>query len=148
MKKIAFILSIIFAVSLTTSCVQKFEYSIPLALNNLQLDLPKAGDGTDNPVHYIQITSTGTWEATLEPSVEGETWCWLEDFYLDKNGKKVKIAEVIDFYEGTERGCKVRGKGTLWLPMRYFASASERYATFTVRRVDTDDMRVMRITQK
>lgn len=147
MKKIVLI-SIIFVASVMTSCVQKFEYTLPLALNNLDLTLPKAGDGTESPVNYVQITSTGTWEAYLEPSVDGETWCWLEDHYIDKKGKKKYVGKVIAYYENTERGCKVRGSGTVWLPMRYLTTGSVRYATFTVRRVDTDDICIMRITQK
>ena len=148
MKKIAIILSMVFVASIVSSCVPKFEYTIPLAVDNIERTWPANGYKAEDPVDYVRITSCGTWEATLTPSVEGESWCWIEDHYLDKQGNKVKVVECLEFYEGSERCCKVRGTGTVWLPIHYMATSFTRYATLNVRRVDTSDHVVMRITQK
>ena len=148
MKKIAIILSMVFVASIVSSCVPKFEYTIPLAVDNLERTWPKNGNNAEDPIDYVQITSSGTWEAKLTPATEGESWCWIEDHYVDKKGNKVKVAEYVEFYEGTERCCKVRGTGTVWLPIHYMQSSFTRYATLNVRRVDADVHVVMRITQK
>jgi len=147
MKKIV-ILSIIFVASVVTSCVQQFEYTIPLAVDNIERTWPKNGDNMEDPVDYVRITSNGKWEAKIIPAVQGETWCWIEDHYVKKE-KKYKVATITEYYEGTELGCKARGKGTVWLPVHYLRSSINRYATFIVRRVDGVDCEVvMRITQK
>lgn len=148
MKKLV-ILSIIFVASVVASCVKPFEYTIPLALDNIERTWPKNGANMEDPIDYVRITSNGTWEAKIIPAVQGESWCWIEGHYVDKKGNKVPVAEVIEYYEGTDKGCKARGKGTVWLPVHYLASGANRYATFIVRRVDGVDCEVvMRITQK
>ena len=167
MKKISIILSVLFAACVATSCVKPFEYSISLALNNYDLSLPKTTGNIDGNIHYIQITSTGEWEATLEHAKAGETWCWLVDYYLknakDENGntlydennnpikEKVYVAEGIEVFVGGSESqfCKVRGSGTIFLPMGYMDNygATPRYATFSVRRLDNGEVKVMNITQ-
>lgn len=148
MKKIV-ILSIIFMASVVTSCVKDFEYTIPLAVDNIERTWPKNGANLEDPVDYVKITSSGTWEAKLIPAKEGETWCYIKDHYLDKKGVQHKVAEITGYYEGTDLGCKARATGTVWLPIHYTRTGTNRYATLIVRRVDGVDCEVvMRITQK
>ena len=150
-----------------TSCQKPFEPTISLALNNFELSLPKTTNVLSGNIHYIQITSTGPWEATLETAKAGEIWCWLQDYYgvpkKDENGvvmkdefdntimDRVYVAEGIEIFEGgsEEQFCKVKGSGTVFLPMGYMDNngGSLRYATFYVRRTDTGESRVMSISQ-
>lgn len=167
MKKISIILSVLFAACVATSCVKPFEYSISLALNNYDLSLPKSTGNINGNIHYIQITSTGEWEATLEHAKEGEIWCWLQDYYMqdvkDANGsvikdensnpiqEKVYVANGVKIFEGGSdtQFCVVRGSGTVFLPMGYMDNngTTVRYATFSVRRLDTGETKIMNITQ-
>jgi hypothetical protein len=118
MKKISIILSVLLAACVATSCQEPFTPTRTLALNNYDLTLPKTD--ADGNVHFIQITSTGPWEATLDivdTDDYGFVWCWLEPFYteplkdengniiLDEDGntvlKKIYIAEGVErFNEG------------------------------------------------
>ena len=167
MKKIAIILSVVFAACVMTSCQKPFEPTISLALNNFELSLPKTTGVLSGNIHYIQITSTGPWEATLETAREGEIWCWLQDYYgvpkKDENGVTMKdefdntimdrvyVAEGVEIFVGgsEEQFCKVKGTGTVFLPMGYMDNngGSLRYATFSVRRTDTGETRSMSISQ-
>ena len=155
------------AACVLTSCQKPFEPTISLALNNFELSLPKTTNVLSGNIHYIQITSTGPWEATLETAKAGEIWCWLQDYYgvpkKDENGvvmkdefdntimDRVYVAEGIEIFEGgsEEQFCKVKGSGTVFLPMGYMDNngGSLRYATFYVRRTDTGESRVMSISQ-
>lgn len=162
MKKIGIILAIVVA-CVATSCQKPFEPSIELALDNFKLDLPKTTNALSGNIHYHRITSTGPWEATLETEKEGEIWCWLEDYYLQakkENGvtvkdeygntvyEKIYIAKGLETFEGSEKYCRVSGKGTTFLPMGYMDNiGSARYAVFTVRRTDMDLQCVTYITQ-
>ncbi len=147
MKKILVILSVLFAASVVTSCQKPFEWSIPLALNNIKLTLPKqVTEGVSVSTHYIQVTSTGTWEAYLETE-SGACWCWLQDHYLDGNGNKVYIVEVLG-YDEVGNINRVRGKGNVYLPMEYMDNSGDvRNALFTVERHDTGHKCVMSISQ-
>ena len=175
MKKIAIIL-MLFAAYVATSCIQPYEQTEPLTLNNYDLTLPKTstkkGLNGEN-IHYFQIGSTGPWEATLETQKEGEIWCWLHDFYgvakKDANGntmkdefgniiiEKVYVAEGVEVFVGGADGsdgsnpqyCKVKGTGIVFLPMEYMDNngSTIRYATLHVRRTDIDVERVTEISQ-
>lgn len=149
MKKIAIILSIMMA-CVATSCVKPFEYTIGLALDNHEVNIPKSVADTTEPIHYAHITSNGKWEATLVTE-DGNSWCWLQEYYIDANGNKVKVVEPVQAYDGMEemgRWTKVKGKGTLWLPIAYVTASANRYATLTVRNTSTGEVCQMRITQK
>lgn len=149
MKKIAFILSVMVA-SIALSCVKPFEYSIPLALDNFEVNIPKTVADTTEPIHYIHITSNGNWEATLITENK-DAWCWLQDYYVDAYGNYVYHVTPISAFEGLAemgRWNVVQGSGTLYLPLVYTTAAVNRYAKLIVRNTDTGDVREMRITQK
>ncbi len=153
MKKLSIILATLFAAGVMTSCVEPFEYDLSLALNNSVLVLPKVVNtdpATPTPYYnHTQVTSNGTWEATIE-TADGQTWCWLTDRYMDyKNDKEVvvKNLKIVKYFEDGVKGYKVRGNGTLFLPICYM-SGGPRYAILTVRRVDTGETLTMRIDQK
>ena len=168
MKKILVILTVIFAATVATSCVKPFESQISLSVSNRTLDLAAAPtahpDGIPGNFPYIQICSTGSWEATLETE-DGTAWCWLNDHYLtarkgadgkpivDENGMvvtdKTYIVEGVEaFVQGTDNFKKVRGSGMVYLPMQFNSNPpATRYATFYVRRVDTGEVCEMKIRQ-
>lgn len=168
MKKILVMLSVLFAATALTSCMRPYEPTISLAINNRVLYLRAIAyahpDGLPGNYHYIQITSTGSWEATLETE-DGTAWCWLNDFYLkvlkDENGVPLKdelgnlVTERVYIAKGVEaigdsdtNFRKVKGTGTVFLPMMYNNSqGKDRYATFYVRRPDTGELCVMNIKQ-
>lgn len=149
MKKIAFILSVVVAY-VAVSCVKPFEYSITLALDNTEVNIPKSVADTTEPIHYARITSNGNWEATLVTE-NGDAWCWLQEYYTDVNGNKVYHVTPVSAFEGMEsmgRWNKVQGSGTLWLPIVYVTASANRYALLTVRNTDTGEVCKMRITQK
>jgi hypothetical protein len=174
MKKIIVIISVLFAVCAMPSCVKPYTNDISLGLNNYDLTLNKNIDKDEKKgvngelLHYIQITATGPWEATLFPAKQGEIWCWLWNYHVtpqkDAEGNYIKgeddltilynysyIAEAVEYFEGsTTKLCKVRGKaGVTYLPLEYSTnSTSMRYATFHIKRLDTGEERVMYITQK
>ena len=147
MRKILIILSVLFGASAISSCQKPFEWTIPLALNNINLTLPKqVTEGVDVSTHYIQVTSTGTWEAYIETET-GACWCWLKDHYIDKNGNKVKVVEALG-YDEVGNINRVRGKGVVYLPMEYMDNSGDvRNAIFTVVRHDTGHKCVMNIKQ-
>lgn len=165
MKKIFAILAVMFVAVAATSCVKPYENQLELSLNNFELDLPKTTSNIDGNIHYIEIRANGPWEATLETERAGEIWCWLETSYQkpvrddmnnivkDEDGNTVYVTvtavEGLEFFEGSDRYCKVRGKaGTTFLPMGYMDNiGSDRYAMFTVRRTDADFQRDMIIKQ-
>ncbi len=169
MKKILAILAVVFTTSVVTSCVQSFEFTQPLTLDNYDLTIPKTaskkGVNGEN-VHYIHITATGPWEITLSHQVKGEIWCWLHDHYTsakkDENGnaikdeyghydvETVKVAEGVETFEGSDKFCKIRGgAGVTYLPMEYQdnQSGAVRYATLRIRRLDMDYEKFINITQ-
>lgn len=170
MKKIFVIISVLFAAYAMQSCVDPYENEISLGINNYDLTLPKAatklGKNGEN-IHYIQIASTGPWEATITPQNEGEIWCWLWDHHVtvkkDADGKEMKddddvtylydyhyVAEGVEYFEGsTTKFRKVRGNaGVIYLPLEYSENkGSKRYAVFHIRRTDTGESRTMYITQ-
>ncbi len=148
MKKILVILSVLFAASVVTSCQKPFEPTISLALNNINLTLEKqVTEGVSVSTHFIQVTSTGTWEAFIETE-SGACWCWLQDHYIDKDGNKVQIVEALG-YDAVGNINKVRGKGLVYLPMEYMDNSGDvRNAIFTVVRPDTGEKCVMYIKQK
>lgn len=149
MKKIAIILSVMVA-CLATSCQKPFEYTLSIAFDNQEVNLPKTIANKTDFVHYIHIVSNGEWEATLE-TADGNSWCWLQEYFVDSEGGQVKVVEPVQSFEGMEemgRWNVVRGKGTLWLPLRFVTTTVARYATLTVRRTDTGEIKQLRITQK
>ncbi|MBQ5648196.1 MAG: hypothetical protein IIV16_03625 [Alistipes sp.] len=168
MKKILAILTVLFATSVATSCVKPYENTEPLTIDNYDLTVPKAASKKDlngENIHYFQITATGPWEATLTQQVDGEVWCWLRDYYAkakkDEYGNSIKdeygryeydkiyIAEGVEYFNGTDKFCKVRGKaGTTFLPMEYQDNQGVvRYALLHVRRTDIDCEKWVNITQ-
>ena len=157
MKKIYVILMLAFVATVATSCVKPFEPTITLALNNTELTLPASTEKA-YPTHFIQVTSNGSWEATLETYGENETWCAIEDYYVTTYTNEDGLAEeihnpvanvtVIERFPNSDKGCKVQGTGTVYLPLHYNAAGSKRYAVFSVRRVDTGEVCVMRIVQQ
>ena len=181
MKKILVILTVIFAASVATSCVKPFESQISLSVSNRTLDLAAAPtahpDGIPGNFQYIQICSTGSWEATIETE-DGTAWCWLNDHYLtaqkgpdgkplvDEMGMvetpeyivanipssntntKTYIVEGGEKFTGTDKFRKVRGSGMVYLPMQFNSNPPAiRYATFYVRRTDTGEVCEMKIRQ-
>lgn len=167
MKKILVILTVIFAASVATSCVKPFESQISLSVSNRTLDLAAAPaahpDGIPGNFQYIQICSTGSWEATIETE-DGTAWCWLNDHYLtaqkgpdgkplvDEMGmvitNKTYIVEGVEKFTGTDKFRKVRGSGMVYLPMQFNSNPPAiRYATFYVRSTDTGEVCEMKIRQ-
>ena len=168
MKKILAILTVVFAAVVATSCSKDFQYTEPLTLDNYDLTIPKTankkGVNGEN-LHYHLITATGPWEATLKTQVDGEIWCWLNDHYSvalkdeygntlkDEYGRvqttSVKIAEGVEYFEGSDKFCKIRGgAGKTFLPMEYNDNqGSVRYAVLQVRRLDMDYEKFTNITQ-
>lgn len=165
MRKIGLIVLVMAVACTITSCREKFKYTIPLAFNNYDLIISKNGDGSGpkegeedefgniidtntESTCYIQVTSSGTWELELIPAVEGEGWCRWDDHWVDNKGKKHYVVKIVGYYEGTNRANKVRGTGTVWVPMRFGNAKEARYATCVARRVDTGYTCVMRIWQQ
>ena len=82
---------------------------------------------------------------------DGNSWCWLQEYFLDAKGNKVYVATPLASFEGMEeagRWNKVKGKGTVYLPLHYVTASANRYGILRVRLVGTDEVAVMRITQK
>jgi hypothetical protein len=75
----------------------------------------------------------------------------IYDEYKNPVTEKVYVVDGVEVFVGgsEEQFCKVRGTGTLFLPLSYMDNngTSKRYATFTVRRLDTGETRVMNISQ-
>lgn len=148
MKKISIILSVLFAV-IATSCVKPYEPTNTLALLNYNLTLPKTTGKVEGNVYVIQVTSTGSWEASLEHSTEA-VWCWLNDGYSTSKGEHIQTVEGLETFEGDDsKFKKVRGFGTQYIALVYNdnMSTKQNFATFVVRRVDTGETRIMNITQ-
>ena len=168
MKKILAIFTVMIAMSVATSCVKPYEFTEPLTVDNYDLTIPKSakkkGVNGEN-LHYLYITATGPWEATLKTQVDGETWCWLNDHYKvaqkdeagnvikDEYGRvqtnSVKVAEGVAYFEGSDKFCTVRGEaGATYLPMEYNDNHGNlRYAVLHVRRLDMDYEKFINITQ-
>ena len=168
MKKILAILTVLFAVSVATSCVKPYELTEPLTVDNYDLTIPKTankkGINGEN-IHYFCITATGPWEASLELQNSESIWCWLQDYYStaakDEYGNQIKdeygrvqtvdipVAEGVELFdamaggeEGSAQNLKyrvVRGKaGTTYLPMQYNDNAGSQ--RFATLRVRRTDM--------
>ena len=149
MKKIAIILSLVVAY-IATSCVKPFEEPNTIATDNYEVNLPKSVSDTSEPVHYAHISSNGNWTAKLELE-DGNSWCWLQEYYLDANGNQVNVVTPISAFDGMEemgRWNKVKGSGSLYLPIRFVTSSINRYAVLILTNTDTGDKVIMRITQK
>lgn len=172
MKKILAILTVLFATVAMPSCVEPYELSEPLTLDNYDLTIPKAasklGVNGEN-LHYVQITATGPWEATLVQQTDDEIWCWLKDHYdvakkdaagntvVDEYGRvqteSIPVAEGVEYFpfgEDDGKFRKIRGKaGVTYLPMQYQDNQSgvPRYARLDVRRLDIDYEKHINITQ-
>lgn len=150
MKKIAIILSLVVAFVLV-SCEKHYEFDKnTISLDNAEVNLPKSVSDTAEPVHYIHITTGGEWEATLETQ-DGNSWCWIQEYYVDTKGQNVYVATPLESFEGMEemgRWNKVKGKGTVYLPLCYVTANANRYGVLKVRLIGTDEVAVMRITQK
>ena len=151
MKRLSIIIAIVFATSLLASCKRGYEPSIPLATDNFELQLPKSIANVEEPIYYARISSNGEWEAKLETET-GDTWCWFQEYYLDAKGNKVKVVTPVQAYDGMEeqgRWNRVKGSGTVWVPLRYLTTDSERHAVMMIRRTDGVDVQCeMFITQK
>ena len=149
MKKIAIILSLVVAY-IATSCVKPFEEPNTIAADNYEVNLPKSVSDTSEPVHYAHISSNGNWTASLETQ-DGNSWCWLQEYYLDAKGNQVNVVTPISAFDGMEdmgRWNKVKGSGSLYLPIRFVTSSINRYAVLILTNTDTGDQVIMRITQK
>lgn len=146
MKKLSIILALIAAVAMS-SCNKPHETTISLALNNDVVDLEKSHNSKEL-VQYARVTSNGSWVATLETE-DGRTWCWLNTFYTDSKGNKVSIKglQPVAYYDGTELVCKVKGSGTIDVPIAFGTTSENRYAVFTVYRPDTGERCSMRLDQ-
>lgn len=128
-----------------SSCY-KTEGNISLALNNDVVVFPKTA--TETMVHYAKVTSNGSWEATLEIA-DGRTWCWLETTATNANGETIPVKglEPVKYFPDTDILCKVKGSGTIYVPIRFGSTSETRYAVFTVYRPDTGERCTMRIDQ-
>lgn len=152
MKRLSIIIAIVFATSLLISCKRGYEPTIELATDNFELQLPKSLTNVEEYVYYARVSSNGEWEATLELELDGESWCWFQEYYVDAKGNKVQVVTPVQAFDGeeeTRKWCKIKGSGTVWVPIRYVTTASERHAVMMLRR--TDDVKkqcVMYITQK
>ena len=140
-----------------------------MALNNYDLTLPKIANklGKNGEcIHYLQVTSTGSWELSIETKNAGEIWCWFNECrYVvkkDENGKEVydeekqvyvydyvKVAEGVETFAGSEKFCKIRGNaGITFVPMEYTENkGTKRYAVVRLYRSDTGEERIMNIVQ-
>lgn len=151
MKKILLLLIAAVAVVSCDLSDRTFKPSISLAVDNLEVNLPKSVADTAEPTHYCRITSTGRWEATLETQT-GDVWCWLQEYATNIKGETYYMATPVEAFEGMEemgRWSKVQGeKGTTWLPIRFLTSSVVRYGALTLRNLDTGEVLVLRITQK
>ncbi len=151
MKKILLLLIAAVAVVSCDLSDRTFKPSISLAVDNLEVNLPKSVADTSEPTYYCRVTSTGRWEASIETQT-GDVWCWLQEYANDVNGERYEIATPLEAFEGMEemgRWSKVEGKsGTTWLPVRFLTSSVTRYGALTLRNLDTGEVLVLRITQK
>ena len=149
MKKIAIILSVVMA-CIATSCVKPYEHPT-LALDNFEVNLPLSVSDTSEPIYYAHITSNGNWTAKLELEDAATTWCWLQEYAIDKDGNRYEVVTPISCFEGMEgmgRWNKVQGSGSVWLPIRFLTAPKARYALLIVTNTDTGEICKMRITQK
>lgn len=123
-----------------------------LALDNTEVNIPKSVSDTADPIHYVHITSNGSWTAKLETQ-DGNFWCWLEDSYVNAGGNRVKIVKGVTYVDGypaegmTDRFVEVKGSGSVYLPLHYITASANRYATLTVTH-SSGKQCVLRITQK
>lgn len=154
MKRISIILAVIFAIGVTTSCVQPWKNEVSLALDNDVVLLPMSlnVDPPVNPpyVNFTLVSSTGPWEATIETQ-DGSSWCWLANYYEEEHGEeKVKVyikgLKVVEYFSDGEKACKLRGNGYMPLYI-YYMPGGPRYAMLTVRRTDTGEVCTMRLDQ-
>lgn len=150
MKKILMYISVLFVAMSVSSCVEPFEYTTSLALNNRLLSLPKiAPDYTGKGIHYAQVTSTGTWELYIETESNVQ-WCYFLASYTDNTtGEEIQVVEPLEYNE-EGKIIKVRGTGTVFVPVEYTDNGGvvERVAYITATREDTGDECIMKITQK
>lgn len=151
MKKILLLLIAAVAVVSCDLSDRTFKPSIPLAVDNLEVNLPKSVADTSEPTYYCRVTSTGRWEASIETQT-GDIWCWLQEDANDVKGNRYEVATPIEAFEGMEemgRWSKVQGEaGTTWLPIRFLTSSVVRYGAVTLRNLDSGEVLVLRITQK
>lgn len=149
MKKLSIILAIAFATVVMPSCVG-YEPTIELAVDNFELQLSKAGNGVE-PIYYARVSSNGEWEATLETE-NGGSWIWFQDYYVDAKDNHIQVVTPVQAFEGMEEvgyWNKIKGKGTVWVPIRYGTTDFERHAVIMIRRTDGVDKRCnLFITQK
>lgn len=151
MKKIAIILSVVVA-CIATSCVKPYKEPNALTLDNTEVNLPKSVSDTSDPVHYVHITSNGSWTAKLETE-DNNSWCWLEDSYVNTSGNRVKVVKGVTYVSGypvegmTDRFVEVKGSGSVYLPLHYLTANSNRYAVLIVTH-SSGKQYVLRITQK
>lgn len=145
MKKLYVILAVVLTAMVMSSC-DTTEGTISLALNNDVVDLPKSL--VDKAlVHYAQVTSNGTWEATLETE-DGTSWCWLETSYTNSKGETIAIKGLTPIaYDDGGLVRKVKGTGTIFVPIVYSPTSATKYAVFTVYRPDTGERCSMRLDQ-
>ena len=145
MKKIAIILSVVVAF-VATSCVKPYEEHSN-SLDNFEVNIPKSVSDTADPIHYIHITASGSWTAVLSTQ-NGNAWCWLEEAYINPQGEPVKVVTGVDTFDDMEgRYKKVTSSGTVYLPLHYTTTATNRYATLVVT-FGSGKQEIMRITQK
>lgn len=151
MKKIFLLLIAAVAVVSCDLSDRTFKPSISLAVDNLEVNLPKSVTDTSEPTYYCRVTSTGRWVASIETQT-GDVWCWLQEYANDVNGNRYEIVDPLEAFEGMEemgRWSKVEGKaGTTWLPIRFLTASVVRYAALTLRNLDSGEVLVLRITQK
>lgn len=152
MKKIAILLSLVAAFVLVSCDNERlFEYDKDtIKLDNAEVNLPKSVSDTAEPIHYVHITTGGEWEATLE-TANGNSWCWIQNYYVDAKGQNVYVATPLESFDGMEemgRWCKVKGSGTVYLPLGYLTASANRYGVLKVRLINTGEVVTMRITQK
>ena len=151
MKKILLLLIAAVAVVSCDLSDRTFKPSIPLAVDNLEVNLPKSVADTSEPTYYCRVTSTGRWEASIETQT-GDIWCWLQEYANDVKGNRYEVATPIEAFEGMEemgRWSKVQGEaGTTWLPIRFLTSSVVSYGAVTLRNLDSGEVLVLRITQK
>ncbi len=150
MKKIAIILLLMMA-CIATSCVEPYKESNTLVFDNNEVSLPYSVK--DGDIHYLHITSNGSWTAKLE-TADGNSWCWIQDYFEVYNGgnaEKVQVVTPLSSFEGMEemgRWNKVQGSGSVYMPLRFVQNANKwRYAVLIVTNIDTGEERILRIRQ-
>ena len=76
MKRVLkYMFAVLVVAVVATSCREKFEWSIPLAVNSTEITRLDVNGGHQ----YVTVFSTGDWSCRLLPVVEGDdiSWCRL-----------------------------------------------------------------------